>query len=156
MTSPSDLLDAIVESLQDIAGLVAALGDVSKIAAYKHQWPSSVNWQLAVWKLKPPAILVHYRGTRNGRWGNIPSRVHDFSLFIRDGENGADISTLWCWIVDGVPANGSGLKWPYEPIDESVTMIQLPEFASRTLLVSEDATLDYHEVQFSLTEKFAA
>jgi len=154
MTKIADLLNAIVASLQAIPGLVTLLGDASHISAYRHQFPTSTSWALALHQLKPlPAILVLWRGQRSSAVGNIPSRAQDLSLLIRDGE-GVDISDIWAAILDGVPTTGTGLKWMWE-IHDSVYMIREPELLLQTLQITDTAWLDYHEARFSLTEKFA-
>lgn len=148
MTNPSDLLDAIVDALQALPDLVSAIGgNQNLISAHKHQWPTSTSWMLALREQKAsPSVLVVYRSTRNGRWGTIPSRVHDFSLLIRDGEN-VNVFTLYAAIAAGF-CSGSA-------IHQDVEMVTDPEIFIRTVMVTETAYLDYHEMQFGLTEKFA-
>lgn len=150
MTNPTTLLDAIVDYLQEIPGLVTVIGGspLPNIAAYKHQWPNATSWMLALREQKAsPSIIVLYRGTRIGSWGRIPSRTHDFSLLIRDGE-GVDISDIWCAIIDG------GFRSAAE-IHADVEMVQDPELRLQSMQVTETAFLDYWEAPFSLTEKFA-
>jgi len=156
MTNPTDLLDAIVDSLQDIPALVTLMGGADRITAYSHQWPTSTSWMLALHNLKPlPSILMIFRGTSNARWGGIPSRAHDFSLLIREGGN-VSAMAISAAIMNGLPTAGGGLRWASASIHADVDMVQVPELYLRTLQVTETAFLDYHEVQFALSEKFAA
>ncbi len=148
MTNPTDLLDAIVTSLRAIPELVTLLaGDGANIVAYKHQWPSATSWMLALRQQKAGGIMVLYRGTGIAQWGRIPSRAHNFSLLVRDGE-GVDVCAIWTAIIDG------GFRSAAD-IHADVDMVQDPSFELRTIAVTETAYLDYWEAQFALTEKFA-
>jgi hypothetical protein len=146
MTNVFTLTDAIVDSLRGIAALVALMGDEDQIYAHKHTWPASVSWMLALREAKTPSIMVLWRATRTGTWGNIPSRAHDFSLLILPGAN-ASIADIWEAIING------GFQSAAD-IHADVEMIQDPTCELRTLAVTENGYLDYWEAQFSLTEKF--
>jgi hypothetical protein len=156
MTNSSDLLDNIVTSLQAIPALVTLLGASTAIDQYRTAWPNDADVRLAIWRMKPPGIRAHYRGTRAGRFGNIPSRVHYFSLFVRAGAGPQDALSIWDLVINGVPTSGGGLPWRYVPIHDNCDMVDAPEMQPRTLVVTsggEETVLDYHEITFGLTEK---
>jgi hypothetical protein len=154
MTNSDTLLDSIVTSLRAIPDLVTLLGGANNITAYKPMWPARISWRLALWELKPlPAVLVLYRGTRTGRWGNIPSRGSDFSLIVRDGE-GVSSADIIAAIENGIPTGCGGLKWGSAEIHADVDMIEVPTWQVQTLLVDENTSLDYPEATFTLTEKY--
>ena len=145
MTNPTDLLDAIVDTLQEIPDLVALLGDSAHIVAYKHQWPTATSWELALRQQAAGFIMAIYQGTRIGAYGRFPSRQHDFSLLIRDGE-GVDICAIWTAIIEG------GFRSAGATIHADALMVQDPQFQRRSMLVTETAFLNYWEAPFSLTE----
>jgi hypothetical protein len=103
MIKPSDLTDAIVEFLQGVPELIAAMGyDENNIYAYDDTYPIESNFQKALESLGSPGILIRYLGVRETEAGGILS--HSLSLYARPA-SGDKYSDLTYLILTGIDAS---------------------------------------------------
>jgi hypothetical protein len=158
MLDQVELVDAIVGKLQSIPALVAALGGgEGNIKGHHYMWPSSSYLQAALVDMKAPGILVVWRETGPGNFGQSEVWKHTFSLIVRPPEpteENVDYGNIFVLIVNGIPEDETacGNRLINEHIHPLCYPMDVPTFTRQTLMVTPEASLEYFEVRLTLTE----
>jgi hypothetical protein len=156
MLNPDDMVAAWCAKLSSIADLVAVLGDSGAILPYQDRFPDQSNLRVAILQAEPGSILVVWQGSGPGKLNGYIVWKHRFSLYVRapESDGTGSYAKLFWLIVNGVPSGGS-LPLLHAPIHDACYPmdLELPTAQRNTLVVSADgATIDYFEIQVSLTE----
>jgi len=147
---PALISAAIVSKLQAISTVVSEVEVASNISAYEDDFPGSVSLFSAIAELSNPRILVVWNGSGPGQLARMEVWKHRFSLILKSRNK---YTTLWAAIANGIPTGGDGLNFRKTTIHANCLPMDTPTCDRRTLLLTEQTTIDYFEVQFGLTER---
>jgi len=149
MIDPADGLAALLTKLKDIPSLVALIGSADNISSYVSSYPITVNRLLAIQAMKPPAILVACLGTLvTNRSRGI---AHQYAAYLKP--NGSPFS-VFRELRDGI-VTASGQKLKITPVMVECDPPDIQGCFERTFFITEQSSIDYHEVPIVLTERGA-
>jgi hypothetical protein len=149
MTNPDDLLAALVATLKDIPELVAAIGGPDNIVAYFHNYPLTVNRLRAINQAQPPIILVACTDTEITRRSR--GLAHNFSAALKPL---GSPQSVFVKLRDGI-VSSSGLKFKNTQVHVSCDPPDVGGCFERTIFITEQSSIDFHEVPIVLTERGA-
>ena len=154
MINPGDAIDAIVDALQHIPDLVAAVGGAQNIMGYHPTFPGSMYFQQDLNDLSPGQILVRYLGTTPGSLRENRIWKHKFGVYQVPPDTtaaltSADHYTFLIDLINGVPTNGNGSKMLNYPMVPNCDIMDVP-----TIAIYIDTTLkkDYYFAAFTFPE----
>lgn len=153
MLAPETIQNALVSKLRAIPELVALFGDGNQISAYIDQFPGKIDVLEAVRAQEEGSLLVVWQETSPGQINRRETWRHRFSLFLKPR---GKVSDAWYWIVQGVPANGDGLKMLYtESLNPALNRINTPAIRRQFLTVdaANGVVIDYFEINITIDEK---
>lgn len=146
MLDPDALLDTLVAMLQDIE-VLDNLVPAQSIRAYHHDYPTAANAVQAVNQLKPPSIMVAHTETRIGR--RLNGIEHHFCAYLRPQGR---VGPVFLALRDGVVATQE-TKFKFSVVDSECHPPDILGVVARTIWVSEQSSIDYHEIPIVLTER---
>lgn len=138
MVEPSTILDAVVDLLADIPGVVSLMdGDANNIYAYTPAFPDSASLEVALSDMQVPSILVAYEGGQTGT--DTIAWTHTVSIFAMP--NGTVLSLLSA-IVNGIP---TGKPYKFQDLEILDTLD-----CAHELSILPPQARDFGEVTFDL------
>jgi hypothetical protein len=155
MLNPADILDALVAKLQGIPALVTALTSASNIVAFHHSWPTASYLQAALLEMKAPGILVVWRESGPGTFGNSEVWKHTFSLIVRPPEatvGSANYGALFALVVNGISVD-TGRAVTSIAVASNVATATLP--ATHGLVVGDTARVSGATEDADLNDDYA-
>jgi len=153
LINPAEITNSLVSLLREIPELVAeVVGDPERIFAYHDLYPKRVSLELAKYQMPAPGVMVAWQGTVPGSFGGFEVWKHEFSIFLRAGEQFEDdpptgYYRLFRLITKGVPtSNGQPLL--NATVHPSCHPMEVPPIRRQT----DQEGIDYFEVSVSFTE----
>ena len=142
----ADVVAAVVTQLKDITA-VAARFVANDINAYDSENPQSKNRTEATVELLEPAALVACTGAGMSNRGGLPCWRYNLLIILRL-EGTAGYQAFFTELVNGIPSNGSGLRWLDEsPLPNDLDPPDAVEYHER----HDSLGVEYWEFSFSLT-----
>lgn len=149
MIDPDDGLAALLATLRDIPALVTAIGGSGNISTYVSSYPLAVNRLLAIQAMTPPSILLAWTETK------ITNRsrglAHYYCAYLKPI---GSPSTVFRALRDGI-VTASGQKFKITQVMVECDPPDVQGCAERTFFITEQSSIDYHEVPIVLTERGA-
>ena len=109
MLNPDPVIDTIVQTLQSIPDVVALMGgNPQQIAAHHDFYGEDYRLAEALFKMRPPAVLVAYDGSLGGNFDGATVFKHRFLLYMRlanqaDQPQPIGYGTMWRTIISAGP-----------------------------------------------------
>ena len=153
MINAAEITNSLVRLLREIPELVAEVsGDPERIFAYHDRYPKNVSLELAKYQMPAPGIMVAWQGTVPGSFGGFEVWKHEFSIFLRAGEQFEDdpptgYYRLFRLITKGVPTSGS-LPISNTTVHPSCHPMEVADWSRQT----DAEGIDYFEVAVTFTE----
>lgn len=138
MVEPSTILDAVVDLLADIPGVLTLMdSDSSNIYSYTPAFPGAASLETALSDMQVPSILVAYEGGQTGT--DTIAWTHTLSIFAMP--NG-EVLSLLAAIVDGIP---TGQSYKFQDLEILSTLD-----CAHELSILPPQARDFGEVTFDL------
>lgn len=149
MTDPAEIGAGFLANLKLIPEIMAEMDDdEDNIRFYEDEWPTTASKAFAIGQLVPPSMLLCYEGCGPGAFNRMELWHQRFSLILRPK---LKASTLWYWIVNGIPA-GQPLRMLYVAPHANCYRMEVPVLQRNSLLVGDGAMIDYYEAQIVFPE----
>lgn len=155
MINPGIAVDAIVNALQNIPDLVAAVGGAANILSYHPGLPDGLFFRQALMNMSPGQILVRYLGTVPGSV-HRENRIwkHEFGVYqvpplTAATESNAAHYTFLTALINGVPTNGDGNKMLNYAVVPNCDIMDVPKVSIYTDLT---AKMDLYVAHFTFPE----
>ena len=143
-----DLVDLLVATFRSMPDLVAALGAAENIFGYKYNYPVQQSIDVAIGDLQAPSLMIaHSETTVANRKDGL---IHKFTGFIKARGN---VGAVFVALREDVPAGTGGLKFKQATIHEQLHPPFLAGYAAAKLIISEQQSIDFHQVNLILTER---
>jgi hypothetical protein len=149
LVDSNDIIDALIPLLQDIPGLVTAVGgDEERIFAYKDACPNSVSLRDAIYAQPTPSAMIAFEARRAGRNGDFQTVQHDLLVIIRPGSV-SDYASIAALVMRGIPT-GQGLTMDLLTVHSDCLPfgMDLPELRRE----SDANGIDYYTLLLSFRE----
>lgn len=154
MLNPDPVVDAIVEVLQSIPDLAAAMtvDGESRIRAFHYLPGQEESLTQAVHDLQAPSMLVAWEGTQGGNFDGTSCFKHRFAIYLR-AANAAEVqyplgyARLW-WIVCNQLPTGSTVNIRYLVIYPGLDIMDNPSIEH----MLDDDGQDLFKIAFVIPE----
>lgn len=152
MINPSQLIDAVVATLQTNAPLVGSMGDnAAAITAHHYLYGQDNRFAEMLAQMTPPAVLIAWEGTAGGNFNGQTIWKHHVCAYIRSANaaNAGQFSyeTIFWQMMNGF-VNGSGLSMRRVQILPTVDLMETPNAIH---MVDEDQ-MDFFKVEMVFPE----
>jgi hypothetical protein len=140
MLNPSAMVDAIVNTLQSIPDLAAAMtvlgqngAPTCRIAAFHYRLGLEHRLAQAIYKMPAPSMLLAWDGTQGGTFDGQTIWKHRFSLYFRMGNavgqsEPMGYEELW-WTLCNQPPTGSAVCIRYMNVYPGLDIMDTPSVA---------------------------
>ena len=149
MISPTDVVNAMVTTLQSIPTLTALLVDgTNSIVGYIDVNPLKNSVLKARYQMAAGSLLLVWNGVTLAEVGaTIFAWKHAVMIYVKSQKNASDLDLIEA-VIQGIPIPGDGLRWRYCPIMDGM----LPTEVTAVNRIVDQEGIDYFVVVTSTQE----